>query len=379
MSAAPRVLLVTGSLGPGGTELAVVALAEGLARRGRVVPRVALLGQGGALGARLAAGGVAVDELRIAGPLRRPAALKKLLSLGRLVREQHVAVVHTFLFDADFYGMLAARRGRPRAIVTTRRALKSHRPGHLRGYRWTHRLVDRIVANSEAVRRFTIDVERAPAAKVVAIPNGVDVARFGGGAGAALRARLGVAAGEILVGAVGTVKPVKGQAVLLEALTPLLRENPRVRLVLAGTAEGAYADALARAAAEAGVADRVLRPGPLEDVPGLLAALDLFVLPSLSEGMSNALLEAMASGRAIVATAVGGNPECLDGGSCGVLVPPGDPAALASAVRALLAEPARAAGLGARARARAQGEYGLDRMLERTEALYAELLGGPSR
>ncbi len=377
MSAAPRVLLLTGSLGPGGTELAVVAMAEGLARRGRVAPRVALLGTGGALGARLAAGGIPVDELDIRGPLRRPAALRRLLSLGRLVREERVDVVHTFLFDADFYGMLAARRGRPRAIVTTRRALKSHRPGHLRGYRWTNRLVDRIVANSEAVRRFTIDVERAPAAKVVAIPNGVDTVRFAGGDRAAARARLEVEEGEVLIGAVGTVKPVKGQAVLVEAMVPLLREDPRVKLVLAGTAAGTYAEALARTAADAGVADRVLRPGPQGDVPGLLAALDLFVLPSLSEGMSNALLEAMAAGRAIVATAVGGNPECLEAGACGVLVAPGDAAALASAVRALLAEPARAAALGARAQERARSEYGLDRMLERTEALYAELLGVP--
>jgi glycosyltransferase involved in cell wall biosynthesis len=371
----PRALLLTGSLGPGGTELAVMALARGLARRGRVDPRVAVIGTAGRWGQALRAAGIPVDELGLAGPLRRPRALARLLSLARLVRRERIDVLHTFLFDADVYGMLAARLGRPRAVITTRRAIKSGRPHHLRGYRLTNRLVHRIVANSEAVRVFTLERERVAPDKVRVIPNGVDAARFAGGDRERLRRELGVAADELLVGAVGTIKPVKGQAVLLEAAAPLLAARPDLKLVLAGTPTAGYGERLRARVREVGVSERVLLPGSVEQVPDLLAALDLFVLPSLSEGMSNALLEAMAAGRPIVATRVGGNAECLAEGEAGVLVPSDDADALRTALGELLDDPARRAELARRAAARARDEYGLDRMLARTEDLYGELLG----
>lgn len=370
----PTALLVTGSLGPGGTELAVAALARGLAARGRVVPRVVLLGRGGALGRALAGEGVAVDELGIDGPLRTPAAFRRLLRLARIVRRAAPAIVETFLFDADTYGMLAARLGRPRAVVTTRRAIKAHRPGHVAAYRWTDPLVHRIVANSEAVRRFTLQAERLAPSRVVTIPNGVDLARFAGGDGAAARARLGLAPDDLVVVSVGTIKPVKGQDVLLRALAPLFAGEPRLRWVAAGALAPGSGEAFAAEVARRGLGQRVLLPGAVDDVPGLLQAADLFVLPSRSEGMSNALLEAMAAARAIVATDVGGNAECLDGGAAGRLVPPGDDAALGRAIAALLPDPAARARLGALARARAAAEYSLDALLSRTEALYEALL-----
>ncbi|MCU0230768.1 MAG: glycosyltransferase family 4 protein [Acidobacteria bacterium] len=164
-----------------------------------------------------------------------------------------------------------------------------------------------------------------------------------------------------MVGAVGTIKKVKGQTVLFEAMRPLFERHSALRLVLAGEVTRGYG--------------RVLFPGVIEEVPDLLAALDLFVLPSLSEGMSNALLEAMAAGRPIVATEAGGNGECLGGGNAGLLVPPGDPEALGRALEKLLEAPDRRRELGRRAQTRAQDEYSLGKMLDRTETLYAELLG----
>jgi len=371
-------VLVTGSLGPGGTELAVIAHARGLAARGRVAPRVVVLGEGGDRAVRLREEGIPVEELRVPpGRLRSPAGLVRLARLRRLVRELAGPVVHTFLFDADVYGMLAALLGSPGAIVTTRRAIKRNRPHHLRLYRLTNPLVDRIVCNSEEVRRFTLAAERADPSRVEVIVNGIDVDRFAGGDRRGARAALGVEPGETLVGAVGTIREVKGQRVLLEAMLPLLGGMPGLRLVLAGDRRGAYAEEVAREAARAGLGERVLMPGPVDDVPGLLAALDLFVLPSLSEGMSNALLEAMAAGLPIVATRVGGNAEALAEGDAGVLVPPGDPGELREAIAGLLADRGRAARLAGRARERARTEYSLERMLERTEALYAGLVGRP--
>ncbi|MBP7148529.1 MAG: glycosyltransferase [Acidobacteria bacterium] len=371
-----RVLLVTGSLGHGGTELAVVALARGLLARGRVTPHVAVLGEAGELGAELERDGVLVDELRIGGPLRSAAALRKLGMLADIVRQRRIRIVHTFLFDADVYGMLAARRGEPWAIVTTRRALKKGKWLHLLGYRLTNSLVDRIVANSTAVARFTMKKERVSPRKVVVIPNGVDLERFSSGDRFAFRAGLGVGEGETLVGAAGTIKKVKGQAVLLEAMARLFPRFPSLKLLLAGEPTPSYGEDVRRRARELGLSHRVLMPGviPAAQVPDMLAGLDMFVLPSLSEGMSNALLEAMAAGLPIVATAVGGNPECLAQGECGLLVQPNDPGALEVAIEQHLNYPAQARESAARARQRAQDEYSLAGMLEKTERLYAELL-----
>lgn len=371
-----RLLIVSGSLGPGGTELAVAALARGLARRARWAPRVAVLGEGGEHAAALRDEGVPVDELRVPSPYRRPAALRALLQIPSIVRREKVSVVQTFLFDADFYGLLAARLAGRRVFLTTRRAIKRRRPHHIRGYRMTNWLAHRIVCNSEAVRAFTLEAERVRPEKVLVVPNGARLEHFGSGDRARLRARFGAGEDDLLVGALGTIKEVKGQRVLLEAMLPLLAENPRLRLVLAGEVTKGYGEELARVVAESGLRERVALPGVMREVPDLLAALDLFVLPSLSEGMSNALVEAMAAGKAIVATTVGGNGECLAWGDAGLLVPPNDPRALAAGISEVLAEPERRAALSARARARAEQEYSIDRMLERYEALYESLTEG---
>lgn len=363
---------MTGSLGPGGTELAVMTLARELTRRGRVKVSVAVLASGGSWAEGLRREGVEVEELGISGPIRTMDSLRRLGRLRKLVRTRQISIVHTFLFEADLYGMLAARLGGPEAVITTRRAIKAKRPHHLRGYAWTNFLVDRIVANSLAVREFTIARERVQPEKVLSIPNGVDFAHFSAGRRAPFRERFGVEDDEVLVGAVGTIKPVKGQDLLLDAIEPLLDEGRPIRLVLAGEITHPFGEALQARARRWG--DRVILPGTLDAVADLLAALDVFVLPSRSEGMSNALLEAMAAGRAILATEVGGNAENLDGGHVGRLVPPEDSVALRGELARLIEDARLREELGSLAARRAKDEYSLDRMLDQTEALYEELL-----
>jgi glycosyltransferase involved in cell wall biosynthesis len=209
---------------------------------------------------------------------------------------------------------------------------------------------------------------------VLTIPNGVDLGRFAGVGGGRFRSRWGIDPGALVVATVGSIKPVKGQDVLLEAAIPWLQREQDAHLVLAGDRGGGFAEELVARAGEAGVGGRVHWPGAVEDVPGLLADADLFALPSRSEGMSNALLEAMAAGLAVVATDVGGNRECLDDGGCGMLVPAEDPSALGAALGALAADRDRRRGLGQRARARVERHYDLERILDRVEDLYRELL-----
>lgn len=369
-----RVLLLTGSLGPGGTELSVVRLALGLKERGRAEPRVAVLGRGGSYTAALRQQGVEVDELGVSGRLYLPGGIKRLLTLGELVRRERIGIVHTFLFDADVYGMLAARTGGPWGVITTRRAIKKDKPLHLLGYRLSNGFADRIVCNSEAVRDFTLRRENPPVDKVRVIPGGVDVTAFAAGDRARQRAALGLDPRSVVVGAIGTIKQVKGQAVLLEAMAPLLQRDRDLRLCLAGEVTAGYGAELRERVEQLGLASQVLLPGVVHDVPGLLAALDLFVLPSLSEGMSNALMEAMAAGKPIVATTVGGNEENLDRGTAGVLVPAGNPEALREAIGRMLDDRDLRLRLGHAAAARAREQYAFSRMLERTERLYSELV-----
>ncbi|MFN7964632.1 MAG: glycosyltransferase [Acidobacteriota bacterium] len=200
-----RVLLVTGSLGPGGTELSVVGLARGLNARGRALPHVAVLGSAGSYGPTLRSEGIVVHELGIKGALRTPGRFRALLQLADIVRREKIGIVHTFLFDADVYGMLAARIGGPWSVITTRRAIKKGRPLHLLGYRLTNGFADRIVCNSEAVREFTLKKENPPSDKLRVIPNGVDLDRYACGAREPFRTRLGIAPNTLLVGSVGTL------------------------------------------------------------------------------------------------------------------------------------------------------------------------------
>src|SRR5262249_27449677 len=147
---------------------------------------------------------------------------------------------------------------------------------------------------------------------------------------------------------------------------------PEVQFHIAG--EGEMRPALERAAAEAGIADRFFLPGAVHDIPAFLARLDIAVLPSRSEGMSNALLEYMAASLPIVATPVGANPRLTDDAVHGLLVPPGEPAALANAIDRLLGEPAWAAQLGAAARRRVEESHSRQVMVRRFEAFYEELV-----
>jgi glycosyltransferase involved in cell wall biosynthesis len=182
-----------------------------------------------------------------------------------------------------------------------------------------------------------------------------------------------------VIGTVGRLEERKGHALLLAAARTMraLAPEGRPQIVLVG--DGPLRAPLGAQAAALGIAADVVFLGALADVRPALAAMDVFVLPSRAEGMSNALLEAMAAARPIVATAVGGTGEVLDTDRTGVLVPAEDAEALAAAVLGLLAEPVRAARLGAAARRAVEDRFGSHRMIGRLEQLYSERLAARER
>jgi glycosyltransferase involved in cell wall biosynthesis len=230
----------------------------------------------------------------------------------------------------------------------------------------------RIVTVSDALRREMLEVFGLPEALVTTIHNGLDLAPFlAGGDRRAVRDRYGVPGDALLFGLAARFAPQKALDVLVEAAEPILAEEPRARLVIAG--DGPLLEMVRTKARATSVRDRMLFPGFETDVPGMLSALDVYVCSSITEGLSLALVEASAAGLPIVATNVGGNSEVVEDGVTGVLVGAGKPAPLTAAIDRLLRDPIGRRRMGEAARARAIAEFSEATMLERTAAVYREV------
>jgi glycosyltransferase involved in cell wall biosynthesis len=284
--------------------------------------------------------------------------------LRRLVRERDIALVHTHMPAPAVAARLALPGRRPAFVHTEHNLWDRYRPAT----RWANRLTygrnAAVIAVSDAVARSVGGARPAPDVVV----HGVDAPAGPPGDPAEALARLGLAGAGPVVGTVGNFTAKKDHATLVRALA---RMSDDVRLVLVGL--GPLEDELRALVGREGLAARVTFAGSRDDVAALLPAFDVFALSSRYEGLPIALLEAMAAGRACVATSVGGVPEVVSDGVDGVLVAPGDPDALARALTALLDDPARRAGLGARAAARAE-DFRLDAAVARIEAVYDRVL-----
>jgi glycosyltransferase involved in cell wall biosynthesis len=235
----------------------------------------------------------------------------------------------------------------------------------------TSRRCARLIAVSDDTRR-AYERQGYRPGSIEVIYNGIepDGASPAGG----LRAQLGIPAGAPLVGEIGRLCAVKGQRELIQALPHL----PDVRLVLVGKdleQGGAFQAELERDAERLGVRERVVFAGHRDDARALLDELDLFVLPSWTEGLPVVVLEAMAHGRAVVATPVGGTPEVVEDGETGVLVPPRDPRTLADAVGRLLADPDLRRRMGEAGRARVATRFSREAMTRRVLEIYDEVSG----
>ncbi|MGH7753554.1 MAG: glycosyltransferase, partial [Gemmatimonadales bacterium] len=263
-----------------------------------------------------------------------PTLVPRLVS--RLRRAQP-HVVHTHLLHADLFGIPAARLAGVPAVVSTKHNDDPFRRGFIgRADAALARLADRVIVISEHLRRFYRDVEGIPAPKLTRIHYGLDP----DGAppdGEAVRREFGIG-DEPLVGVVARLEAQKGHRFLLEAFVAVRAQITAARLLVAGS--GPQEAALRARARELGLAEAVIFAGFRDDVDRVMAALDLFVLPSLWEGFGLVLLEAMRAGRAIVASAVSAIPEIVTDGQTGLLVPPRDPESLAAAIVGLLRDQA---------------------------------------
>ncbi|MFI7443327.1 glycosyltransferase [Nonomuraea indica] len=358
-----RVVLLIGHLGTGGTQKQVALLAQELRHAGTDV-HVMVLSRGGPYEEVLHDAGIEVHRLGF-GRGSRLGNARACARLGGLVRRLAPEVLHAFLHEATLLGVPAARLAGVPVVVAGRRnetRLSATRPWSLALDRMAARMADHVVVNAAALAVDAHAMLRLPRQKLTVIYNGLLPAAFDPAPPVEVRTALPV------VACVARLSAEKGHRHLLDAMAVLAHRGRPCTLVLAG--DGPERASLEKQAAAAGVDVRFL--GATTGGAGLLARADVVVLASLTEGLSNAVMEAMAAGRPVVATSVGGNPELLDGR--GLLVPPADPAALAEGVTRLLDDRDLAAGLASAARAWAGKNLDPHAMADEHLRLYERLL-----
>jgi len=371
-----RVAFVIGTLNRGGTERQILLLGSALAARGHQVTVICLV-RGGHQGAAARAAGIRVAEIGFPGLYRslvfrpwwlRHELLPAVQRLRGALREASPDVVHCFLYWGYLIGVPAARSVGAPVIVSSRRSLTAAASRIRLLLPWERacdRLAHAVVCNSTAVMEDAIARSGVPRRKAVVICNGVqlptEVAPPGG------------APQRIVI--VANLYPYKGHAVALAAFARVRAALPTVAARLQLVGSGPSAQALRAQARELGIDGEVDFLGSVADVPALLAKCSFTVLPSLTEGMPNAVLESLAHGRPVIASAVGGVPEILGHGG-GILVRPGDPEALTEAMFRLLAAPGLAVELGTEGRALVRNRFGVDRLVTDSLRLYYGLLGG---
>jgi glycosyltransferase involved in cell wall biosynthesis len=370
-----RVLNVVPTLMCGGTENQFMTLSRRL-DPARFELEFACLRRWGPFVQELVDRGVPLSEYPVA-TFRSVQAFAQQARLVRHITRQRIQIVHAYSFYGNVFAVPPARLVAPVVIASIRDCAPYLTPMQRRVQRYACQFADCVLVNADAVRDWLID-DGYDRSKIVVIRNGVDLARFSRAPDLHdLRQELGLPPGTPLVAVVSRLTRLKGLETYLEAASVLRLSHPDARFLIIGEtapADSAYLEVLTRLATALGIADRVMFTGIRSDVPALLSSVDVSVMPSLNEALSNVLLESMAAGAPTVATRVGGTPEALVDNVTGLLVSPGDATGLAAAIARLLDDRSLAARLGETARQVIADHFSVDRMVTATEQLYLELL-----
>lgn len=364
-----RIVQLYHDTGPGGAEQMIVNLSRGLVDRGHDV--VVGMFREGWLYDQLTRRGVEVALF----PWANKWDPRPFIEIARFIRQRRVQIVHAHEFGSIVGGsvircvttppLVATVHGREYLAVSRRRQAM---------FRWLSRPCGRIVAVSNAVATFLSDRVGLSPARVETIYNGIDLDTYHrNGASSDLRVELGIGPSDRVITAVGSLYPVKGQRYLIRAMPAILQRVPTATCLLVG--HGHLRAELEREVQALDLTRSVRFLGFRHDVPTLLGMSDLFVLPSLSEGLPLSLLEAMAAGCPVVATSVGGNTEVVQDGVTGFLLPPERPDLIADRIVQLLVERETASDMVARAQADIRRRFSADAMVERYERLFERTLG----
>jgi glycosyltransferase involved in cell wall biosynthesis len=371
-----RLMKVVPTLLCGGTENHFMTLSRSL-DAARFDQHFACLRRWGPFVTELVERRVPLTEYRVA-TFRSVNALLQQARLAQYVRRHAIDIVHTYSFYGNVFAVPPGRFAAPVVIASIRDRGPYLTAMQRRVQRHVCRLADCVLVNAEAVKQWLVGDGYDPA-HIVVIPNGVDLAPFSkSGDPLELRRSLGLDPHTRLVAVVSRLTALKGIEDFLDAAAIVAAQRDDVRFLIVGEPSPiknrAYVDELEARAARLGIASRVIFTGLRSDIPALLSAVDVSVMPSLNEALSNVLLESMAAGAAVVATDVGGTAEALANGKNGLLIPPANPQAMAAAMLHLIDNAPLARELGNQAKRTISDRFSLDRMVSATESLYDSLL-----
>ena len=364
-----RLLFLVNGFAIGGGELKLLELAKELLRRysERFAVVVCSVGQGGPLQKEFEALDVRTEVFEKKGKYD----ISLIGKVARLIREENIDVVQTTLFYADVIGTLAARMAGKIPVVSWEAITEPYRKKHLLAYWLASRWFSVSVAVSDAIRRQVIEERRVSPDKAMTIHYGVDTEKFHPMHRNVLRKEIGLNRKEKILGTVARLAEQKGHCYLLDAAPSILQEHPDVHFVFAG--DGPLRSELESQTCRNNLNGHVHFLGFRSDVRELMSEFDVFVLPSLWEGLPNVVLEVMACGKPVVATAVDGTPEAIVDGETGLLVPPRDPKALAEAIIKLLGDEKNIKTMGIKGRERVEQSFSLETQIDRFVELYEKL------
>ena len=371
-----RVLKFINNFYIGGTERQFVYAANGL-DRSRFAVDVACLTREGPLIDSLSQD-VQVHTYPSHGSFYSCRSILSQLRLVKDIRKRQFDLVHTYGWYPNVFAIPASRLAfRPTIIASIRDAGAYMTKTKIRALKFVCSLADCVLANSDAGRNWLIE-QGVKEEKIEVIPNGIVLPprRERGSWLSAVRKEFGIPAGTPVCACVGRLVSGKGIEFYLRAARIVLERGWDVRFLMigAGGPQKNYRSEVETLAQQLMVDHRVIFTGQRQDVPDILRDVDIVVHPSLTEGLSNVILEAMAGCIPVVATRVGGNPELVEDGRTGFLVPVENSEEIANAICRLLDQPEMAHAFGERARRRVVDEFSIDRMLSKTEALYLRLL-----
>ena len=363
-----RIMQVVLSLAPGGLERVVVNLVNHASADFEFT--VCCLEEAGEFGPLITRPATPIVALG-----KRPGLDWRLpWRIARLVRREKIQLLHTHNAGAHLYGALGARLAGVPLLHTEHTGKTFEAAQSRRANRFAAYFTDYTVAVSTDNAKFICAEEGVNPARLMVLPNGIPLPPVTRPDLAEIRRQLGLPDGCRVIGTVGRLVPVKNYSLLIESFAQLARQQPDLHLLFIG--DGPVRAELEAQAHKLNLAPSVHFLGMRSDIAELLRLLDVFVLSSLSEGLSIALLEAMAVGCPIVATAVGGNRELIQDGTTGLLVLSGDGESLANAIARLLQNPPLAHQLGAAARELARSRYSVEAMCGQYEVLFRRLVGG---
>lgn len=365
-----QVMYVFASLPVGGAEELVLATVRHLNRK-QFKPLVCSLTEKGPMGEQIERSDTEVFALhRMRAKWFDPGII---LDLQRLFRLRNVHIVHTHLYHGGLYGRLAARlAGIPCVIATFHNVYPKRRIRHHLVNWVLAKLTDQIIAVSEAVRDDIVRHDRIPPSRIVVLPNALELGKFIRIDKSRARSELGITGETFLIGVIAKLEIQKGHRYLLEALHLLKPLDRAMKVLLLGG--GTQEDLLRRMAEEMDLLDYVIFGGVRRDIPRVLSAIDLLILPSLWEGLPIVLLEALAMEVPVVATDVGGNPTIIIPGKTGLLVPPADAGALAGAVGYAMANPDALKDMAKIGRSHVELNFSIESHVAQLEGIYRRVL-----